>query len=120
MTSFLSVSSGAWVLRAIILLALVMSALWVKSRIDLSYEAAALKNRVSALTYMFNHERQRRVATEKFARATQLKLEGAVAEIAGRAKDAVIKTQRLVPKSSACDYSSDIVSMLNRARGYDP
>lgn len=119
MIRFLNVSTAAWLVRAIIVVIVGAALVWVKGRIDTSYEADALRDKVSAYTYMFKHERERRVAAEKFARRTQLKLEAAEAEIAKRAQDAVTKVKRLVPKSSSCDYSDDVVSMLNRARGYD-
>ena len=115
----LNASTTVWFIRAVIVVIVGAAAVWVKARIDTSYEADKLRDKVSAYTYMFKHERERRVAAERFARATQLKLEAAEAEIAERAKDAVTKVKRLVPKSSSCDYSDDVVSMLNRARGYD-
>ena len=115
----LNASTTVWFIRAVIVVMIGAAAVWVKGRIDTSYEADKLRDKVSAYTYMFKHEREKRVAAEKFARATQLELEAAEAEIAERAKNAVTKIKKIVPKSSACDYSDDVVSMLNRARGYN-
>lgn len=119
MNRFFSASTPVWIIRALVVVAVGAAGVWVKHRIDLSYEASALKDKVSAYTYMFKHERERRVAAERFARTAQLNLEAAQAEIAERAKDAAAGAKRLVPKSSVCDYSPDVVRMLNRARGYD-
>ncbi len=120
MMGFFNASPAAWISRIAIIFIIGAVGMWVKGRIDLSYEADALKDKATSYIYMLQHERERRVAAERFARTTQIRLESAEAEIAGRAKDAVKKATGMVPKSSACDYSSDVISMLNRARGYEP
>ena len=119
MIRFLNASTTVWFIRALVVVAVGAAGIWLKDRIERSYEADTLEKRVGAYIYMLQYERKKRVEVEKFARATQLKLEAAEADIAQRAKDATQKATRLVPKSSVCDYSPDVVSMLNRARGYD-
>jgi hypothetical protein len=119
MIRFLNASTVTWFIRALVVVIIGAVGVWLNSRIKTSYEADTLRDKLSAYTYMYKHERKKRVAAEKFARATQLELEAARAEIAERAKNAVTKIKKIVPKSSACDYSDDVVSMLNRARGYN-
>lgn len=119
MQRFFYASASAWIVRVIVATLVITVGLWVKHRIDVSYEADALKDKVSAYTYMFAHERERRLAAERATRETLRKLVVAEAEIAERAKNAVTKAKGLVPKSSACDYNDDVVGVLNRARGYD-
>lgn len=119
MIRFLNASTTVWFIRALVVVAVGAVGVWLNGRIKTSYEVDTLRDKLSAYTYMYKHERERRVIAERFARATQLKLEAAEADIAQRAKDATQKATRLVPKSSVCDYSPDVVSMLNRARGYD-
>lgn len=122
MTSFLSASTTVWLLRAFAVVAVFCAVMWVKGRIEKSYELAeqvgTLEKKVSAYEYMFKREVEFRKAAEKAALEIQAKYDAEWEKNTRITRDVGKKIVTMVPKNPSCDYDADVVSMLNRARGY--
>lgn len=115
---FLGASTFTWFIRALLVVALGFAGIWLKSRIDRSYEADALETRLDTYKFMFKHEQERHAQAEK-DKADLAKLLFAAE---GRTRT-VIKTVtrdavKQAPSSSDCDYDHKLTRLLNEARGY--
>lgn len=116
--SFLGASTLVWFWRAIFATVIIFFLLWLAGRIEMSYSVKPLEAKVAGYQKMFRDERDARRRVESRMRQVQKELDLLYSEIQKRSKDAVKKATVMVPSSRSCGYSSDLVGVLNTARGY--
>lgn len=118
MQALLASTGLTWVLRGLLVAALIFAGWWLQHRIARSYEADRLEKQLEQSRITADAER---AANANIAAARQkldiiLAQKGKESETAIRM--AIRDALRHVPKNANCDYSADLTSVFNRARGY--
>ena len=113
-------TGSTWIIRGILVLCVAAGTWWLQARISRSYEADELQKQLEMSRAMASVERAKNAEITAARQRLEVMLAQKEQLSQTSIKAAIKDALRHIPKSSDCDYDTDLTSVLNRARGYNP